>query len=75
MAIDPFDNSIWAVAWDQIYKLDTSGNATFIGLTGLNFGTTDLHFDANGNLYGTYGGGDIINDELILIDQNSRGLR
>lgn len=71
LAFDPVDGSLWATVWDQIYTVNpANGNATLVGSTGHFLGNTDLHFDADGNLYAAAGGGSNPN-VLLSIDKGT----
>jgi choice-of-anchor B domain-containing protein len=72
LAFDPTDGTLWASRRNNngIYKIDLStGRATLLGNTGLNAGTLDLCFDGMGNLYGTTGGDQNLNN-LISIQKS-----
>lgn len=72
LAFDPTDGTLWASGGggdDGIYTVDVStGNATLIGETGLGGATPDIHFSADGTLYGVKGGGSSDNN-LISINK------
>jgi len=77
MAFDPMDGQLYtstggfgAVVDDGIYRVDKfSGVATLLGTTGFGGATSDLHFDAAGNLYGAKPGS--ADSNLIQIDKSS----
>lgn len=60
LAFDPFDGTLYAsrVGFffggdDEIFRVDTqTGESTIIGSTGFNDFVFDMHFDAEGNLFG-----------------------
>jgi hypothetical protein len=64
IAFDPTDGTMYGSSGtDEIYTIDPkTAVATFIGNTGLGGSTPDIHFDLDGNLFGTkIGGGTIYN--------------
>ena len=69
LAFDPGDGELWGTdASGGVYKLDVySGLATLVGNTGLP-ATPDIHFDPEGVLYGSSGGG-LSPNNLITIDK------
>ncbi len=74
MAFDPTDGTLFGstgAGFDQIYIIDkTNGAATLIGSTGFGGSTPDIHFDDDGNLFGSKGGGGSINN-LVAIDKTT----
>ncbi len=57
IAFDPIDGTLWGVGTREVYIVDkTSGQSNHVGNTGLNGAMTDIHFDADGNLYGSLDG-------------------
>ncbi len=78
LAFDPTTGVLWGSDGgggfggqpaDGIYTIDiNTGAATLVGKTGLGGSTADIHFDQQGNLYGTKGGGMNLNN-LISIDK------
>jgi len=78
LAFNPFTDVLFAsvggfqpVNPDAISTLNTSNGApTVLGPTGFGGATPDLAFDSNGNLYGLKGGGQVVNN-LILINQTN----
>jgi len=78
LAFDPTDGTLWGssgagnfASKDAIYTINkTSGVATRVGKTGLGGSTPDIHFDLDGNLYGSKGGGMNPNN-LIVIDKTT----
>ena len=80
MAFDPTDGSMWvstgsdnsANTPDGIFTMDpVTAVATLVGTTGLGSSTPDIHFDANGNLFGTKGGGINSANNLISINKSN----
>ena len=73
MAFDPTDGTLWASTnGDKIYVINPStGEPTLIGITGLDGGVPDIHFDDMGNLFGALGGGGAANNSLISIDKST----
>jgi len=79
IAFDPTDGTLWGSTGgaggpniaDAIYTIDpTTGEATFVGTTGLGGPTPDIQFDADGNMYGVKGGG-LNENRLIAIDKTT----
>ncbi len=81
LAFDPITGVLWGSDGgggiggqpaDGIYTIDTNtGAATLVGKTGLGGSTPDLHFDQEGNLYGSKGGGQNLNNNLISINKTT----
>ncbi len=73
LALDPVTHQLWVSSRntsnsDRMYKVSMpSGTSTIVGSTGFGQQTTDIAFDANGNLYGLIGSSSQTN-RLILID-------
>ncbi|MCG8607809.1 hypothetical protein MJD09_22845, partial [bacterium] len=78
MAFDPTDGQLYAsvggfqaINPDAIARIDkATGAATIVGTTGLGGPTPDIHFDDDGNMFGSKGGGQSIND-LIAINKTT----
>jgi hypothetical protein len=75
---NPLTGELWASVRsgspiDGLYKIALpSGAATLVGTTGLGVQTTDIAFDAAGNLFGLVGTG-ATQSELVLIDTLTGG--
>lgn len=69
LAFDPTNGVLWGTdAAGGVFTLDVhSGAATLVGNTGL-AASPDIHFDSDGNLYGSSGGG-LATNNLISIDK------
>ncbi len=72
IAFDPTDGVLYGSSGtDEIYTVDpTTGTSTLVGLTELGGATPDIHFDQQGNLFGTKVGAGLISD-LISIDKQT----
>ncbi len=75
IAFDPTDGTMYGSSGtDGIYSIDpTTALATFIGNTGLGGSTPDIHFDLDGNLYGTKIGGGTIYNYASISKQTGAG--
>ncbi len=75
IGFDPTDGTMYASSGtDGIYTIDpTTAVATFVGNTGLGGSTPDIHFDLDGNLYGTKIGAGTISNYASINKQTGAG--
>ncbi len=75
IAFDPTDGTMYGSSGtDGIYTIDpTTAVATFIGNTGLGGSTPDIHFDLDGNLFGTKIGAGTIYNYVSINKQTGAG--
>ncbi len=75
IAFDPTDGTMYGSSGtDGIYTIDpTTATATFLGNTGLGGSTPDIHFDLDGNLFGTKIGAGTIYNYVSINKQTGAG--